>query len=96
MSGRQPKRKTAQRQAIMDELFNQLTHPTATELHRAVRKRISNISLGTIYRNLESMVKGGLARKIDMGKGEARFDAILTPHCHVKCSSCGRLPNHAS
>jgi Fur family ferric uptake transcriptional regulator len=84
-------RKTLQRQAIIEELQSSKSHPTASEVHRAVRRRINNVSLGTIYRNLEKLVSAGMVRKLDMGKGEARFDMITEPHHHVRCSHCGLL-----
>ena len=46
---------TAQRKAILEELQNTNTHPTADELYKMVRLRLPRISLGTIYRNLEKL-----------------------------------------
>ena len=58
-------RHTRQRQVILEELQNTDTHPTAAELHGRVRVLLPRISLGTVYRNLELLVKNGMARKLD-------------------------------
>ena len=47
--------KTVQREAILSELRKMCTHPTADELYAVLRPKVPQISLGTIYRNLEDM-----------------------------------------
>lgn len=82
---------TRQRQLILDELRRTKTHPTAGELYVMVRKRLPNISLGTIYRNLEQLARNGEVRKLGGATKEARFDGDLSDHYHVRCSKCGRV-----
>ena len=45
-------RMTQQREVILEELNKYHGHPTADELFVKVRKRLSRISLATVYRNL--------------------------------------------
>ena len=47
--------KTAQRAAILEELRSVTCHPTADELYTMLRKKMPQISLGTVYRNLEQL-----------------------------------------
>lgn len=92
MSTEPPKqRMTRQRRLILDELSCRKDHPTADELYDAVRRRLPRISLGTVYRNLDVLVRNGLATRLDMGGAQARFDADVQPHYHVRCISCGRV-----
>ncbi len=84
-------RMTRQRQVILDELMSRKDHPTADELYAAVRRKLPRISLGTVYRNLDVLMRSGLALKLDMGGAQSRFDADISPHYHVKCVSCGRV-----
>ncbi len=84
-------RVTKQRRLIFDELKISKSHPTADELYRTIRKRIPRISLGTIYRNLDYLIKAGLARRLKTGAGQARFDAEMSGHNHIQCRNCGRL-----
>ena len=46
-------RMTRQRQVIIDELRSVTSHPTADDVYDMVRRRLPNVSLGTVYRNLE-------------------------------------------
>jgi Fur family ferric uptake transcriptional regulator len=76
---------------ILEELCARDTHPTATELHAAVRKRLPRISLGTVYRNLEVLCEDGLARKLFLAGTDARYDGLTHAHDHVRCTICGAL-----
>ncbi len=82
---------TRQRQVILEELRNASFHPTADEVYRRVRRRLPRISLGTVYRNLETLSKAGLVKKLEFGGSQKRFDGHLDDHYHVRCTSCGRL-----
>lgn len=84
-------RMTKQRTVIMDTLVQLRSHPTADELYEVVRRELPNVSLGTIYRNLDVLAKSGHVRKVDTGTGQARFDAEPAPHHHVRCRVCGRV-----
>jgi Fur family ferric uptake transcriptional regulator len=89
------RRNTKQREVVLEELRKLKTHPTATELHDIVRRRLPRISLGTVYRNLEILAGDGLIRKLDHGGGRARFDGDLDRHQHVVCVACGRVDDVA-
>lgn len=67
------------------------SHPSATALYEVVRERLPNISLGTVYRNLDLLVRAGLIQKLNTGQNEARFDGITEHHYHVCCVQCGRV-----
>ncbi len=87
----QARRKTKQRQVILEELQKLHSHPTASDLYRVVRQRFPRVSLGTVYRNLELLNESGTIRKLQIGGREARFDAVDADHHHVQCTSCGRV-----
>ncbi|MCL5011443.1 MAG: transcriptional repressor [Candidatus Marsarchaeota archaeon] len=82
-------RKTKQKKAILKYLDNNTSHPTAEEVHEAVKKEISGISLGTIYRELNKMSEKKQIRKIE-GK-KRRFDYNTSSHAHFKCLKCGEI-----
>lgn len=84
-------RMTRQRAVILEELRGMPHHPTADELYEAVRRRLPRVSLGTIYRNLDLLARGGAIRKLDMGGSQSRFDGETHDHCHVRCVGCGRI-----
>jgi Fur family ferric uptake transcriptional regulator len=85
------KRKTRQREVILEELHRVKDHPTAGELHERVRARLPRISLGTVYRNLERLAGAGEVNKLEFAGTETRFDAVTKPHYHVRCTACGAV-----
>ncbi|MGO9108025.1 MAG: transcriptional repressor [Thermoguttaceae bacterium] len=88
---RSHRRKTAQRQVILEELQAVTSHPTALELHQLVRRRLPRVSLGTVYRNLDLLTRMGVIEKLEHSGGEARFDANTAEHDHLRCVCCGRV-----
>lgn len=84
-------RMTKQRQVILEELCSVTTHPTADDMYEMVRKRLPNVSLGTVYRNLEILSENGVIQKLDVGGTKKRFDGNVSTHCHVRCKECGRV-----
>lgn len=83
------RRLTKQRRVILDELCKITSHPTAEELYQIVRQRMPNISLGTVYRNLDFLAEQGQIAKIEYSGAQMRFDALLEFHQHVCCVKCG-------
>ena len=83
--------KTIQREAIISELRKMKNHPTADELYGVLRRKVPQISLGTVYRNLEDMAQRGLIRKLELTGRQKRFDGELLPHHHLRCRQCGRI-----
>lgn len=88
-------RNTPQREVILEELRKTTSHPTAAGLYDLVRRRLPNVSLGTVYRNLELLARMGTIRKLDCGRSQARFDGNPHPHDHVRCVGCGRVDDLA-
>jgi Fur family ferric uptake transcriptional regulator len=84
-------RMTKQRRIILEELTKIKTHPTAYDLYEMVKVRLPSISLGTVYRNLEHLSSKGLILKLDIGKGQKRFDATTKEHAHIMCLECGKV-----
>lgn len=84
-------RTTRQRQAVLEELRMVKTHPTANEVYQMVRKRLPNISLGTVYRNLEILSEKGIIQKLELARTRRRYDGMNEVHYHARCVSCGRV-----
>jgi Fe2+ or Zn2+ uptake regulation protein len=85
------RRMTRQRRVIFEELQKMKTHPTADELYQRVREKISNISLGTVYRNLEVLTQCGMITRIECSGTYMRFDSNIEEHYHVRCINCNRV-----
>lgn len=80
-----------QREAIKHYLASTKEHPTADTVYLHVKEDFPNISLGTVYRNLNLLTDIGEAIKIPTPDGGDRFDGNVIPHNHFLCTSCGRL-----
>ena len=85
------RRSTVQRRVILEELQKLKVHPTASELYEIVRRRLGEISLGTVYRNLVLLSEMGIIQKLELGDSEVRFDGKTQEHYHVRCIDCGRI-----
>jgi len=84
-------RKTKQRGAILRVLRNTDTHPTADWVYQEVRKEMPHVSLGTIYRNLKTLVEMGEVQELCYGSSYTRFDGNPHRHYHFVCNECGKI-----
>lgn len=82
---------TEQRAAVYRFLCGTTSHPTADEVFTAVRGQITDISLATVYKALETLVGCGLALKLAFGDGSARYDSRTDDHVHARCLGCGAV-----
>ena len=80
-----------QRDLIIDILKKSYSHPTADEIFEDARKIQPHISLGTIYRNLDTLEKNGIIEKISNPAGKDRFDLKKSKHSHAICKCCGKV-----
>ena len=71
-------RMTRQREVVLEELTKIRSHPKADEIYQLVRKKLPNISFGTVYRNLKLLKELGLVRELSFGKSFSRFEAFST------------------
>jgi Fur family ferric uptake transcriptional regulator len=81
---------TRQRQVIFEEVKSGC-HPTADQIYERVRKRMPQISMGTVYRNLDTLASLGLISKMQPDHTQMRFDFNTTEHYHTTCMNCGRV-----
>ncbi len=85
-------RNTRQRGVILDILKESGAHPTAEMIYREARRVIPNISLGTVYRNLNCLREQGVVREIRPSDGgSSRFEGLHMPHAHFHCTRCNGL-----
>ena len=85
----QPRRNSKQRTLVLDVLKASHEHPNAEEVYLAVKQQLPDISLGTVYRNLNLLEEMGQIIRIQTGIGGDRFDAVTLMHPHLICTECG-------
>ena len=74
---------------ILGNVLSRKDHPTAEQIYEDVKREIPNISLGTVYRNLNFLAGAGKILKVDLEKSV--FDSTLEGHNHMLCEKCGRV-----
>lgn len=80
-----------QREVIRTYLQGTTVHPTAETVYQNVRQLCPNISLGTVYRNLNLLVEQKEVLRLSCGDGSERFDGNPKPHYHFLCRACGAV-----
>lgn len=80
-----------QREAIKQYLASTTSHPTAEIVYKNIQKIYPNISLGTVYRNLNFLVEHGEAQKLSCDDNKEHYDGNTTPHSHFYCRSCRQV-----
>ncbi len=84
-------RQTKQRKAILNVLENAEIPITAEDIYLKLKEKCIDISLSTIYRNLEMLCKEGLVVKsYVMNEDKARF-ALPDKKNYLICEKCGKI-----
>lgn len=81
---------TPQRIAIVREIADDHTHPTAQALFERLRPAYPTMSFATVYNTLDALAGCGLTGSLNLG-GAVRFDPNTEPHHHAVCDSCGTV-----
>ncbi len=83
------KRYSRQRELIYHAILQTNRHPTAEMVYQWLKPTCPNLSLGTVYRNLNLLAEEGLL--IRMPFPVERYDARTFPHPHFRCQECGEV-----
>ena len=76
------------RDAILQYLQSVTDHPSAEKVFTQLKAQIPDLSMGTVYRNLNLFKQQGLAVSVATIKGVERFDGNTGPHVHFICQEC--------
>ncbi|MGB5434766.1 MAG: transcriptional repressor [Maribacter sp.] len=84
-------RVTPQRIAILGAIIKLDNHPTADNIIEYIKKNHPNISVGTVYKVLDSFVENSLLKKVKTESGIMRYDPLLANHHHLYCQETDRI-----
>lgn len=87
----QPKKHFRKRDAILTCLQESKSHPSAEAIFTRLKPVIPDLSLGTVYRNLNLFKQQGLVISVATVDGVERFDADTHPHVHFLCNGCNAV-----
>lgn len=84
-------RRSVKRDAMLDLLRSTDCHPSADWIFQQLRPLYPDLSLGTVYRNLNQLCEHGLIKRVGTVNGQERYDGDVTPHAHFVCNCCGSV-----
>jgi Fur family transcriptional regulator, peroxide stress response regulator len=84
-------RLTAQRQQVYDVLMQRRDHPTAEEVFIRSKQGSPEISIATVYNCLDTLVKCGLVRQVNLDRSATRYCPNMHEHFHFYCDTCGTI-----
>ncbi len=87
LSDTRQRKRSKQREKVLDVVRSTKSHPTADWVFHEVRKELPNVSLATVYRNLNLLAESGKINEV-LCDGQLRFDANRDEHFHFICRSC--------
>ena len=76
------------RNAIFECLCRSKSHPSAEAIYNELKPTIPDLSLGTVYRNLNLFREQGSVICVATVDGVERFDGNVSPHVHFICRHC--------
>ena len=87
-------RVTPQRIAILGAILKLNNHPTAENIIEYIKKNHPNISIGTVYKVLDSFVENNLLKKVKTESGIMRYDPLQASHHHLYCEESDRIEDY--
>jgi Fur family peroxide stress response transcriptional regulator len=87
-------RVTPQRIAILGAILKLNNHPTAEHIIEYTKKNHPHISVGTVYKVLDSFVENKLIKKVKTESGIMRYDPLLSNHHHLYCKETDRIEDY--
>ncbi len=82
---------TPQRAAIYEAILKLNNHPTAENIIEYIKTNNPNISVGTVYKVLDTLVENNFLKKVKTEKDIMRYDALLSNHHHLYCVETDRI-----
>jgi Fur family transcriptional regulator, ferric uptake regulator len=81
-------RVTTPRRLLVRCLFEAAGHRTAEELAAEIQAQAPDVSLSTVYRNLEELERLGVVVHAHLGHGPATYHLASAAHGHLACEKC--------
>jgi Fur family ferric uptake transcriptional regulator len=84
----------AARARLIEHLARQTCCQSAQEIHAELAAGKHRVGLASVYRALDTLVECGLAQRVDIGDGIARYEPARTGHDHhhhLVCGECGKV-----
>src|SRR5881397_120291 len=80
---------TPQREHVYRVLLGERDHPTAEQVFMRAKKGMPDISMATVYNCLDTLVKCGLVKEVNVDRAAMRYCPNMREHWHFRCDMCG-------
>jgi len=84
-------RYSKKREAILGLLRSTTEHPGAEWIYLRLKADYPDLSLATVYRNLNQFKEQGMIMSLGTVNGVERFDGNTEPHVHFICDRCSKV-----
>ena len=78
------------RDLIKEAMCGRKDHPTAATIYSELKSKVKDLSLATVYRNLNLLVENGDLKRLTFDS-EDHFDPEVRSHHHFVCKGCGKI-----
>jgi Fur family ferric uptake transcriptional regulator len=84
---------TKQRDIILNCFLSTEQHMSTEELYLKLKEKSTGIGFATVYRTLKLFSESGIAREIQFGDGQTRYEHLHAGehHDHLVCTRCGAI-----
>jgi len=81
---------TPQRLGILSLIYK-FGHLSIDDLYIHVKKQFSSISLATLYKNINAMLKTRIVTEVKIPNMKSKYEITKTDHAHLLCTQCNEF-----
>ncbi|WP_353663168.1 Fur family transcriptional regulator [Hydrogenimonas sp. SS33] len=81
---------TPQRLKIV-KMIDEHGHINIEDLYSEMLEEFPNVSLATIYKNINQMIENGLVQEVKLPQSKSVYEIIKEPHLHMVCDKCHKV-----
>lgn len=83
---------TPQRRGIFEVLVGNESHPSAEDIYDALKDKMPDVSLATVYNTLNTLKELGMVNVLSIIEDNSiRYDPTTEVHDHLFCLGCNRI-----